>query len=55
MYEKGECMELSKDELMNIYGGSAKVGFLILIGGILTLIVGIIDGYLRPLKCNKWS
>lgn len=46
-------MELNQDELAHIYGGGSKIGIGILIGGIITLIVGIIDGYLRPLKCNR--
>ena len=45
-------MELSNQELSNIIGGAKKVSFGLMIGGIITLIVGIIDGYLRPLKCN---
>lgn len=47
-------MELSEVELMDIIGGKSKVGFGLIIGGLITLIVGIIDGYLRPLKCHKW-
>lgn len=45
-------MELSNQELNYIVGGAKKVSFGIIMGGIITLIVGIIDGYLRPLKCN---
>lgn len=46
-------MELSKNELINIHAGASKIGIGIIFGGLITLIVGIIDGYLRPLKCNK--
>ena len=43
-------MELSKKELNNISGGGIS-GFIIF-GGILTFVIGFIDGYTRPLKCN---
>lgn len=43
-------MELSKNELNSISGGGIS-GYLIL-GGIVTFIIGIIDGFTRPLKCN---
>lgn len=45
-------MELSNQELNSIIGGAKKVSYGLLLGGIITLIIGIIDGYLRPLKCN---
>lgn len=45
-------MELSKKELDLIQGGGI-FSKLLIIGGIITFIVGIIDGYARPLKCNK--
>jgi lactobin A/cerein 7B family class IIb bacteriocin len=53
MYKKGENMELSKYELANIYGGGFKYGIAIGIGAVITFIIGVIDGYLRPLKCNR--
>jgi len=50
-------MEISNNELIQIKGGG-KGGILTSIGIILgvigTLIAGIVDGYLRPLGCNKW-
>lgn len=46
-------MALNKEELVNITGGGAKYGIWAAIGGVITLIIGIIDGYLRPLSCNK--
>ncbi len=43
---------LQKNELTKIKGGAIrlKVGALI-IGGIIFMI-GVIDGYMRPLRCN---
>ena len=42
---------LERKELNNIYGGfgwSIIVG----IGALITLVIGIVDGYVRPLKCR---
>ena len=36
--------------LKNISGGGYT--FLAVIAGIVTFIAGVIDGYVRPLKCN---
>lgn len=43
-------MELSKTELNNINGGAVSGYFIF--GGILTFIIGFMDGFTRPLKCN---
>lgn len=49
-------MVLKKDNLINIIGGGAnRFTWGILIGGLVTMITGMIDGYFRPLKCNKWN
>jgi hypothetical protein len=43
-----------KDEIaIDTYGGKINYGIIAAIGSAITLIVGIIDGYLRPLRCNK--
>lgn len=46
---------LENNELINIYGGatSKKIGIGIIIAALGSFIVGIIDGFLRPLACNK--
>ena len=43
---------LTDNEMLNIEGGKVKWSVIGLIGGVLTFLAGIIDGYLRPLKCN---
>ena len=43
-------VKLEHKELMDVSGGGLGIGLLIT-GGILFLI-GVIDGYTRPLKCN---
>lgn len=45
-------MKLSKEELENIYGGGTG---LIVVGivALCVLIAGIIDGFVRPLKCHE--
>lgn len=45
-------MILEDDELLEINGGAVSIGLAsALIGGIV-FIIGIIDGYLRPLRCR---
>lgn len=42
--------ELDRKELMKINGGGFGIG--LLIGAGIVLIAGIVDGFVRPLKCN---
>lgn len=44
-------MILEKQELLDTYGG-AKTGIIASISAGIVFIIGIIDGYLRPLKCR---
>ena len=32
--------------------GGAGIGTYILIGGLVVFLIGVVDGYIRPLKCN---
>lgn len=44
---------MSSEELFQINGGISKG---VILGGLaiaISFIVGVIDGYLRPLSCNK--
>ncbi len=43
-------VKLEKKELMGISGGGLGLGLLIVAG--VLFIIGVIDGYTRPLKCN---
>lgn len=48
--------KIPTEELLNIYGGGKKgifgvIGIALAVIG--TIIAGIVDGYLRPLPCNK--
>ncbi len=45
-------MELTKNELLQITGGAIDLGLLTAIGAAITFIAGVIDGFLRPIKCN---
>lgn len=42
--------KLEKKELKNIQGGG--IGFGLLVGVGIVFLIGVIDGYMRPLKCN---
>jgi len=48
-------MVLSKNELENIQGGKASNawGLGILFSALGTLLIGILDGFMRPLSCNQ--
>ena len=43
---------LTDREMSNITGGASKIAIAALIGAAVTFIFSVIDGYLRPLKCN---
>lgn len=47
-------MKLTKNELLEVTGGSVNWTAISVIGTIVSFIAGIVDGYLRPIKCNKW-
>jgi len=44
---------LTNNEMINIDGGRINWGLVSIISGAVALVVGIIDGFFRPLKCNK--
>lgn len=44
---------LTKNEQFEITGGAVKYGIVAAIIGAGAFIIGIIDGFLRPLKCYK--
>lgn len=43
---------LNSEELINVRGGAAKWVILGAVGAALTFLIGVVDGYFRPLKCN---
>lgn len=44
--------KLKKQELMKVNGGGISVGLGLLIGAGVVFIIGLIDGFVRPLGCN---
>lgn len=44
--------KLDNKTLMNINGGALSIGAMIAIGGAITFIIGLLDGFIRPLKCR---
>ncbi len=44
--------KLSKQELLQIKGGSFTLGKAALIASGIVFLIGAIDGFLRPLRCN---
>ncbi len=43
---------LTKEELLNINGGAISWTLAGTIGGIIVFLIGVVDGYLRPLRCR---
>ena len=44
--------KLNENELKNVNGGISKLAIVGIVGAAITFIVGVIDGYVRPTKCN---
>lgn len=45
-------VELQKKQLLEIKGGASKLGIAAgIIAGVI-FVIGVIDGYIRPLRCN---
>lgn len=44
--------ELNKQELKQIHGGGVSLGAGLLIAAGVVFVIGVVDGYFRPLKCN---
>lgn len=44
---------LTNDELLDVKAGAINFGTVSLIIAGITFIIGVVDGYFRPLKCNK--
>jgi len=45
--------KINQKDLQNIYGGGFNFSIAALIGAGITFLIGLIDGYVRPLACNK--
>lgn len=43
---------LSNNELCEINAGAAKWSIGLVVGAVVSFIVGVIDGFVRPLGCN---
>ena len=43
---------INNDELVNIQGGS-KALLAGIIGSVITFFIGVVDGYVRPKKCDE--
>lgn len=46
-------MNLTEKELREINGGSISLGLGLLIIAGVVFLAGVVDGYVRPLKCNR--
>lgn len=46
-------IKLKNEELENINGGAIHFGIALGISAGITFLIGLIDGYVRPLACRK--
>ena len=46
-------IELRENEMKQITGGGLSLGTIIGIGSFITFLIGLVDGYIRPLTC-RW-
>ena len=44
---------MSNEELLNIKAGVSKGVIIGVSGAIITFLIGLFDGYFRPLSCNS--
>ena len=44
--------ELKEQELKNINGGAFKIGIGLAIAAGVTFLIGLVNGYVRPLDCR---
>lgn len=44
---------LNNEELLNIYGGAINIGIVSIIIAGIVFLVGVVDGYMRPLNVDK--
>lgn len=49
----GRMKEIEEKELENISGGATSPWLYFGIGAVLVFIIGVFDGFTRPLECNK--
>lgn len=45
-------MSLSNNDLKQIKGGGFSLGTGLIWASVATFLIGLIDGFIRPLKCN---
>ena len=44
--------KLNEEQLKTIVGGQSSAGMWLLIGSGIAFLIGVLDGFIRPLKCN---
>ena len=46
---------MRKDELINIVGGGSSSSLTVVgvVAIVITFLIGVVDGYMRPLSCNR--
>ncbi len=44
--------KLTNEELLNVDGGGLKIGLAFALAAGVSFLIGVIDGIIRPLRCN---
>lgn len=44
--------KIKEKDLKQVYGGGFSFSFAAIIGAGITFLIGVIDGYIRPLACR---
>ena len=45
-------MKLNNEEMLNVKGGAITAKLASLIGGAVIFLIGLVDGFINPKKCN---
>ena len=45
--------KLSNEQMKKISGGGINAGAIALIAGGISMLIGVLDGFLRPMGCNE--
>lgn len=46
-------IELTTKDMTHVEGGEISFGLVVGIGALAIFIIGVIDGYVNPIKCNN--
>ena len=51
-YKGGQKMKLNEKQMLDVNGGAVKWGVIAGFGAFASFVIGVIDGWMNPKKCN---